>query len=351
MNRKWLGVAILFLLIAVGVAWTQADAIRLRVFIAAATKALARDPLAALDPKALHVGFCGTGSPLPNRERGEACTVVIAGGRLFVFDAGEAAARTLGSMAMPLGKVEGVWLTHLHSDHFNGLGNLALQRWAGTSATTPLAVAGPEGVAEVTEALTRAYRIDSTYRIAHHGEAVVPPSGFALTGTAIAPGLVHDRDGVRITAFAVPHDPVKPAFGYRLDWNGLSVTISGDTARADAIARAAKGTDLLVHEVLSPRMVKVLEQAARAAGQPNRARIMADIPGYHASAADAADTAKSAGAKALAFSHLVPSVPNALMPAVVADATGRFDGPMFTMADGDVLSITAQGITRQNILR
>jgi ribonuclease Z len=343
-------IALMFVVVGAVIGWLNRDAIRMRVFTRAVERAVSRNVLAELDPKALHIVFCGTGSPLPDRARGEACTVVIAGGKLFVFDAGEGAARTLGAMAMPLGQLQGVWLTHLHSDHFNGLGNLALQRWAGSSATTPLAVFGPDGVRQVTEGLTAAYRIDSTYRIAHHGKAVVPPSGFGLSGSTIGPGLVFNADGVKITAFPVNHAPVAPAFGYRLDWRGKSVTITGDTAPFSGLARAAAGSDVLVSEVLSPRMVKVLVDTLRKTNQPNRAKIMDDIPGYHISPEDGADAAKAAKAKLLAFTHIVPSVPRFLEPAVMGDAAKHYSGPIWMMRDGDVISIGEDKPKRRNLL-
>lgn len=301
---------------------------------------MSRDVMADLPADQLHVGFCGTGSPLPNRDRAAACTVVIAGGRLFVFDMGEGSGKTLSLMGMPLDKIEGVWLTHLHSDHFEGLGPFTLQRWAGTSARTPLPVFGPDGVTEITEGLNAVYRIDSTYRIAHHGAAVVPPSGFGMTGKAIQPGIVYDVDGVRITAFAVDHDPITPAFGYRVDFKGKSVTITGDTAFTPKLAVAAKGSDLLVSELLSPRMVDILANGAQKAGMTNRAKIFKDIQNYHISPEQAADVAKSAGVGMLAFTHIVPSVPKPLEFALIGDASNRYDRQIAVMHDGDIISIT-----------
>ena len=339
MRRKWVWVLAGLALIGATVAYAKRDAIIMSMFARGAEAAMARDTLAGLDPNALHVGFCGTGSPLPSRDRAAACTLVIANGRLFVFDMGEGSGETLALMGMPLGKIEGVWLTHLHSDHFEGLGPFTLQRWAGTSATKPLPVFGPEGVSEITDGLNAAYRIDSTYRIAHHGEAVVPPSGFGMTGAAISPGIVHDQDGVRITAFAVDHDPITPAFGYRVNWRGRSVTISGDTALTPVLAEAAKGSDLLVSELLSPRMVKILENSSRKAGNANRAKIFADIQDYHISPEQAASVAKQAGVGMLAFTHIVPSVPALMEGALTGNAASRFSGPIKVMHDGDIISI------------
>ncbi len=342
MRKKWL-LAVLGLLVVVGsLAYIKRDAIAMALIARAADAAMTRDVMADLPADQLHVGFCGTGSPLPNRQRAAACTVVIAGGKLFIFDMGEGSGKTLSLMGMPLNKIEGVWLTHLHSDHFEGLGPFMLQRWAGTSATTPLAVAGPEGVTEITTGLTAAYRIDSTYRIAHHGAAVVPLSGVGMVGTAIQPGIVYDANGVRIMAFAVDHGPIKPAFGYRVDFNGRSVTITGDTAFTPKLAAAAKGSDLLVSELLSPRMVDILVVSAKKAGMVNRAKIFNDIKNYHISPAQAAGVAKSADVGMLAFTHIVPSVPKPLEFALIGGAAAAYDGPISVMHDGDMISISGK---------
>lgn len=326
-----------------GIGYANREQVQMRVFERALDNVVARDVMATLDPKALHVGFCGTGSPLPSRDRASACTVVIADGKLFVFDAGEGAGETLALMGMPLGKIEGVFLTHLHSDHFEGLGPLALQRWAGTGATTALPILGPEGTQKIADGLNMAYQPDSTYRMAHHGPSVVPPSGFGFAATVLNPGVVYDKDGVRITAFPVNHAPVAPAYGYRLDWQGKSVTISGDTAKAPIIDRLAKGTDVLVYEVLQPRLVEEMAKAAERNGQKGRAKIFRDIQTYHIDPVTAAESAKAADAKMLAFTHVVPSLPRPLLSLVTKGAADHYGGPIRTMRDGDLLSITGTG--------
>jgi ribonuclease Z len=352
MRKKWLLVALGLVGLVGAVAYTQRDTIAMALISRAADGAMARNPMADLPADQLHVGFCGTGSPLPSRDRAAACTVVIADGKLFVFDMGEGSGETLALMGMPLDKVQGVWLTHLHSDHFEGLGPFTLQRWAGTSAITPLKVSGPTGVTEITEGLNAAYRMDSTYRIAHHGEAVVSPSGFGMTGAAIEPGTVYNADGVRITAFAVDHDPIKPAFGYRVDFKGKSVTITGDTAFTPKLAVAAKGSDLLVSELLSPRIVGALANSAQKAGMANRAKIFDDIQNYHISPELAADVAKSADVGMLAFTHIVPSVPKPLEFALLGKAGNHYDGPISVMHDGDVISISGpKAFKTRNLLK
>jgi ribonuclease Z len=351
MRKRWILVMGALALAAVGVA--NQDAILIGLFSRAVERAVVRDVVSDLDPKGIHIAFCGTGAPLPDRSRAEACTAIWAGGRLFVFDSGEGSAETLSLMGMPLGKIAGVWLTHLHSDHFEGLGALMLQRWAGSAASTPLPVNGPEGVLRITSGLNEAFAIDAGFRMAHHGEAVVPKSGYGLSGKTIIPGVVYNEGGVRITAFRVAHGPVDPAFGYRLDYGGHSVTLSGDTSKSAEVARTAKQSDVLVHEALSVRMVKIIAAAAAKAGQVNRTKILTDIQNYHTTPEQAAETARDANVGVLAFTHIVPAVPSRLLEgAFVGDARTIFPKPVWVMHDGDLISINSDGaVTRKGMLR
>lgn len=151
----------------------------------------------------------------------------------------------------------------------------------------------------------------------HHGAEMLPPDAVALQPRVITLGsgpttAVLDSDGLRITAVRVRHDPAKPAYGYRFDFAGRSVVVSGDTAPDSDLARAARETDVLVHEALSPELVGVLHDAMIANGRVRPAKIMHDIPGYHTSPVDAAKIANEAHAHLLVFTHLIPMLPNAV---------------------------------------
>src|SRR3546814_13830888 len=78
-----------------------------------------------------------------------------------------------------------------------------------------------------------------------------------------APTVVYDAEGLRVTAFAVDHRPVRPAVGYRFDYKGRSVVISGDTAASRSLEAAAKNAELLIHEELQPKMVKTRSDERR----------------------------------------------------------------------------------------
>ena len=310
-------------------------------------------------PDGLHAVFCGTGSPLPDRTRAGPCLAVMAGERVFVFDAGEGAAETLALMGVNVGAIEAAFLTHLHSDHFDGLAPLALQHWAMASSTAPLLVIGPTGVARVAAGLNEAYAIDAAYRTGHHGPEIMPPSGAGLRAEEFAPPqqdghtiVLRDDGGVRILAFRVDHAPTD-AVGYRIEYAGRSIVISGDTSRSASLTAAARGADLLVHEAISPRLDQIMHDATVAAGRQNLGAIFHDILDYHTSPEDAGAVAQEAGVGALALTHFLPQTPiPGLISTFVRDAKTTYDGPVYAMRDGDVISLPRDGgMRRANHLR
>lgn len=299
-------------------------------------------------PPGLHVALCGAGSPLPDADRSGPCVAVVAGGRLYVVDSGSGAARTLSRLRLPPGRLQAIFLTHFHSDHIDGLGELMLQRWAGGAQSSPSPIHGPEGVERVVAGFNEAYAQDFTYRIAHHGEDVVPAGGaggvalpFAVPADGEARVVLRDGD-LTVTAFRVDHAPVHPAVGYRFEHAGRSVVISGDTAKSDNVIRFADGADLLLHEALSPRLLGVVQRGAAAAGQANIEKITVDILDYHATPVEAAEVARAAGVGHLLLYHIVPPLPVAPLADVFLDGVAAaWDGPVTLGRDGTMVRLPA----------
>lgn len=341
---KRIGLTALALVLIGGVAAYALQArIGMWLFERGTAQRMGVDNLAALGD-GLHVGLCGTGSPMPNLGRAGPCNVVIAGEQMFVVDIGEGGAETLNVMGISPGMADGLLLTHFHSDHIDGFGPLMLFHWTRGSSTAPLPVYGPRGVEAIVDGFNAAYATDNTYRIAHHGTAVVPPSGaggiarpFEMTGPT---AVVLERNGLKITAFTVNHDPIKPSVGYRFDYKGRSLCISGDTKKSPNLEAVCKGVDILVHEALNPGLVQKMEAAAGADGQIGAAKIMHDIQDYHTSPEEAAESAQAAGAGMLVLSHLVPPLPSRwLYAAFLGDAESRFSGPLVVGEDGMMFSL------------
>ena len=282
-----------------------------------AGRVIARNMSWLLAPDAMRVLLCGTSSPIPSVYRAEACTAVFAGGRMWIVDTGPGSWRTLALRRIRGEAIGAVFYTHLHSDHIGELGEFNLQTWV-AGRPGPLRVYGPEGVAELVHGFTEAYAADTRFRTAHHGAEMLPPERAAMTAMPVvaegdATTRVLDEGGVVITAFAVAHDPVKPALGYRFEYGGRSAVISGDTAPTPNLVAHARGADVLVHEAQANGLVHVMERAARAAGETRVAKILADIPSYHTDPADAAREAVEAGVRLLVLTHLTPPPDNPVL--------------------------------------
>ncbi len=260
----------------------------------------------------LHLALCGAGGPMPAPDASGPCVAVVAGRHLFIVDAGTDGVRNLVRMGYRPGTVKAVFLTHFHSDHIDGLGELAMVRWVGAANATPLPVYGPDGVQDVVAGFNAAYAHDARYRQDHHGDTVAPLSGAGLVAHAfpqLADGelaTIYSDADVTVQALTVDHRPVRPAVAYRFTYKDRSLLISGDTVRSDNVRRFADGVDLLVHEALAPNLVGLMHEAAEANARVVMAKILEDIPDYHSTPAEAAEIARDAGVGHLLYYHIVP---------------------------------------------
>ena len=296
------------------------DAIVTRV----AAQLVGASPEWLFDDGALRVLLCGSASPLPHPTRERPCTAVFAAGRLWIVDTGPGSWNNLAQWRIRGERIGGILLTHFHSDHIGDLGEYDLQTW-GAGRPGPLPVFGPPGVERVVAGFAEAYAADARYRIAHHGPELMSPAAEPMEAHPIALGgggeiegsaVVLEEDGLRITAFLVDHRPVGPAVGYRFDYRGRSVVVSGDTAEDASLVEIARGADVLVHEAQANHLLAILEDAARKANRPRVAQIFHDIPDYHTTPVEAARIANQAGVELLVFTHLTPPPPNAFLERV-----------------------------------
>ena len=310
--KKWvLGAIAMFVLALAG--YSQRATIAERLLTAALPQQMATNQVAAL-ADGLHVVLCGAGGPMPAPRASGPCVGIVAGNQLFIVDTGTDSTRNLQRLGYPPGTVEAVFLTHFHSDHIDGLGELATIRWALGDHTSPLPVYGPAGVAQLVAGFNAAYAQDFVYRHAHHGDLVAP---LAAAGLSAMPfevpangelNVIYQQNGLTVEALRVEHEPVSPAVGYRFSYAGRTVLISGDTSQSDNISRLARGVDLLVHEALAPNLIAMMGETAAGMGNEIVTKIMADVPSYHASPAEAAETARDAGVGHLLFYHVVPPI-------------------------------------------
>ena len=188
-------------------------------------------------------------------DRAGISTLVEAGGERFLFDAGRGFMRRLAQAGIPMDGVTKLFITHLHSDHVVDVSDLLLTPWSAPSARkVPLEVWGPEGTGDMMDHLQKAFAYD--IHIRRDVDEKFSPEGIEVISHDIGEGTVYEKKGVKITAFLVDHGPVKPSFGYRLDYQGHSVAISGDTRPSENLVKFCKGVDVLIHEVFDAEAVR-----------------------------------------------------------------------------------------------
>ncbi len=266
----------------------------------------------AVDFSGLEVMVCGSSSPLPDPNRAQACIMVRAGDRIFLVDAGSGSNKVLQIEGVPMQLVGTILLTHFHSDHISAIANVNLNSWvAGRPAR--LQIVGPEGVESVVAGFNMAYVLDRSYRTAHHGEELMPSALGALEARTIVPGVIYSQDELTITAFEVDHAPIRPAVGYRFDYMGRSVVVTGDTVVTKGIEIAAKDADLLLMDALSHDLINAMSQGAAAGGLDRQSIILKDVIDYHADTRNIEKMAVAAGVGQVALYHLVPPAQNIVM--------------------------------------
>ena len=242
------------------------------------------------------VVLLGTGTPVPDPRASGPSTAILVGKRLFIVDAGAGIERRLSAADLSNTDFEAVFFTHLHSDHTLGYPDLIFTSWV-FGRSTPLRVFGPSGIQQMTNHLIAAFAVDIDFRT--HGYEYGIPNGYRVRARDVKPGVIYDSAGVRVTAFPVLHGTMK-AYGYRFDTPGRSIVISGDTRESDAVARAAAGVDVLVHEVV---VVSALRQPPGGFG--------GDIKRYmtwaHTPDKKLGELAARANPKLLLLTHVVPT--------------------------------------------
>ena len=206
----------------------------------------------AVPPDVVRVTLLGTGvGPPVNLQQFGASTLVEAAGKRLLFDCGRGATIRLTQAGVALGSVGRLFLTHLHSDHVVQIPDLFLAGWVGVEGRkVPLEVWGPEGTGDMMSALERAFAFDIHMR--RDVDENIPGEGIKVRSHDIKEGVIFDEDGVKVTAFVVDHAPVTPAFGYRVDFRGRSVALSGDTRVSENLIKFATGVDVLIHEAIDP---------------------------------------------------------------------------------------------------
>jgi len=227
----------------------------LPIAVAAIALIAAGSELPTSDPT--QVVLLGTGTPNPEPERSGPAVAIIVNDTAYLVDFGPGIVRRAAAMSPSYGggiealeaeRLKVAFLTHLHSDHSAGLPDLILTPWV-MGRDEPLELYGPEGVADMTEHVLKAYDADIRYRL--DGLEPANDQGWRVNTHTLDDGVVYEDDNVKVEAFRVRHGTWENAFGFRFTTPDRVIVISGDAAPDATVEEYAKGADILIHEVYS----------------------------------------------------------------------------------------------------
>ena len=272
------------------------------------------------------VTLLGTGTPNPRPDRFGPSILVEAGTERLLFDCGRSCTTRLWQLKIPLGSVK-LFITHLHSDHTVGIPDLWLTGFVSQAygrRTESFRVWGPEGTAAMMANLERAYEADIRIR--------QPKQGFGIEATDFTEGVVYAENGVRVTAFNVEHGDMN-AFGFRIDYRGRSVALSGDTRPSANFVRYARGVDVVVHEVGTARQ-ELLEKSAAARQL---------VTTLHTSPEQAGEEFSRTAPKLAVYSHFTllsnETVPEPTVDELISRTRATYQGPLEVGEDLMAISI------------
>jgi ribonuclease Z len=281
----------------------------------------------------IRVTLLGTGNPPPVMDRFGPSILVEAGDKKLLFDAGRGAIQRMTQIKVGWQSIDGVFFTHLHSDHVVGFPDAWLTGWLISRRNRPLEVWGPPGTENMVSHLRQAFEFDIRFRIS---DDRAPPEGAVINAHEIGEGVTYEQGGVRVTAIKVDHAPVEPAYGYRIEFGGRSVVLSGDTRVSDNLIRAAEGVDLLVHEVASP-------QSFQRAGTPaDRAKPIIE---HHVTPEQAGEVFAKAKPRLALYSHIVP--PTATADDLVPGTRKNYRGPLEVGEDLMVIEVGKEVVVKR----
>lgn len=263
-------------------------------------------------PAPITAVLLGTGNPLPDPQRAGAATLVRAGGRRFLVDAGRGVCLRLAATGTVPLQLEEVLLTHLHSDHICDLNDVITTHWVMSAAPTPLKVVGPRGTAGVVDAALAMLEADISYRLAHHADLTWRP---LVEVHEAGPGILLDDGDVRVLVAATDHRPVDPSLAYRFEHGGRSVVVAGDTLPCPGLDELCAGADVYIQTVLRDDLVRLVPSAR-----------FVDTIDYHSTVEQAALTAARARVGTLVLTHQVPTPAPGAAEQWVALARRHFDG-------------------------
>lgn len=293
----------------------------------------------------------GTGAPRPSDRRSGPATLIEAGPFRILIDAGSGTREQMfraGGWELITG-LDTILLTHLHYDHMIDVPDITATGWM-YGRRVPMKIYGPRGTKEMADHFHAAFKWDLDMR----DLVGIPMAGSGIEAHDVGPGVIFDKDGLKITAFEVEHMPIDVAsgqrlkfadgsefygqtLGYRIDYMGHSALFSGDTrsTAASQILQYGKGVDVLIHEVQVPSK-----------GGSKEARLANMSLSVHSTPEQAGTVFAKTKPRMAVYNHIIP--PDTDPKELIGETRPVYAGPLtvgedfMTITIGDTITIGEQ---------
>ncbi|MEM9518838.1 MAG: MBL fold metallo-hydrolase [Actinomycetota bacterium] len=272
----------------------------------------------------MDITMLGTGSPIPDPNRAAPTALVKAGDTHILLDAGRGVVMRMAAAGSMPPMLSAVLITHFHSDHIAALNDVITTHWVMTQENATLEIYGPNGLADLVDRTVAMLEFDIGYRIAHHEELTEGPR---LDVTELEPGDAFTINDVSVTTAATEHPPVFPTIGYRLEHDGATVALVGDTNPCEGVDKLAADADAYLQSVIRKDLVRQIPM-----------EMIQDILDYHSDVVEAAQTATRNGVKRLLLTHMVPAPPVDQYDEWLDLARAHFDGEI--IMGNDLTTVT-----------
>lgn len=273
----------------------------------------------------MEIVLTGTGSPIPDANRAGPSTLIKAGNTHILVDAGRGVVmRMAGGGSLPP-FLAAVLITHLHSDHVCDLNDVITTHWVMSQGRSQLRIYGPKGLARFVERQLESLEADIGYRIEHHDQLTEGPK---IEVVELEPGDTFAVDDVTVHTAATEHSPARPTIGFRVEHQGATAALVGDTVPCEGVDELARDVDAYVQTVIRRDIVELI---------PNE--MMQDILDYHSGVIEAAQTAARVGSRRLVLTHMVPAPTPDQYSEWVQIAAEHYDGPVIIGDDLTTISV------------
>ena len=267
--------------------------------------------------------------------------LLVVNGALYLVDAGGGVTGRLVQSGYNFRNASKIFITHIHSDHTDGLATLLNSQWE-YQPKEPTDIFG-SGVEPLLKG-AMAY-LEPNVEI-RYSEGKKRSMSETFHAHEVEPGVVYQDANVKVTAVENSHFHFQsndPAYGkyksysYRFDTPDRVIFFTGDTGPSDAVVKLAEGADLYVTETTSPEgVVAVFKKNGvwDSKTQAEKDGFLRHMHEEHVTPEDIGKMAAEAHVKSVVMTHLGPSVdPNAEYPAYVEEAKKFYPGPIILAND------------------